>query len=78
MSEFRPKNMPEITVYFEYSPAEKQTFDHPGYPEEFEFYRIEINENAISPYLEDHLIDAFAEDWEDELKELRFEEGYDD
>ena len=70
--DFTPSIFPEMTVYFEYIPEEMQTWDHPGCQEEFEFYKIEINDKEIGQDLEEHLIDFYGDDWAEELGARRF------
>lgn len=67
-----------MTVYFNGSRGQEATFDDPGYDDEIEFMKIEVEGNRLDIDLEDHLIDTFGEDWELELNEIRFERGYDD
>ena len=69
---FTPKKFPSLTVYFEYTPEEKQTWDHPGYVEEFEFTEIEVGGTRIDEELESHLIETLAEEWEKELLNGRY------
>lgn len=45
---------------YTYSPEERQTHDHPGYPEEFEIYNITLNGIDASWLLENQI-----EDFED-------------
>ena len=71
MSDFTPKLFPEMKVYFDYFAGQEQTWDDPSYPEEFEFTKIEINEIEIGQDLFDHLVETFADSWEEELQELR-------
>ena len=67
MAEYTPRNMPEITVEFDYSPAEDQTRWDPGCPAEVEITEIRINEELISEDLKEDLIDLFGEEWETDI-----------
>ncbi len=51
----------EFDFNYTYSPAERQTHDHPGYPEEFEIYNITLNGIDATDLLE-----GLIEDFEDE------------
>ena len=68
MPSFTPKNFPEMEVYFYYTKGIKTSWENPGCPEEFEFYKIQINDKDISLDLEDHLIEYFENKWIEELK----------
>jgi hypothetical protein len=73
MNYFTPKRFPSLTVYFEFEPGQRQTFHDPGFPDEYEFTEIEVEGVRLDEELETHLIETFAEDWEIELNEIRFE-----
>jgi hypothetical protein len=70
---FTPKRFPSLTVYFGFEPGQRQTFHDPGFPDEYEFTEIEVEGVRLDEELETHLIETFAEDWEIELNEIRFE-----
>lgn len=73
MNYFTPKRFPSLTVYFDYEPGQTQTFDDPGFAEEIEFTEIEVEGVRLDSELEEHLIEEFADDWQMELNEIRFE-----
>jgi hypothetical protein len=52
---------------YNYSPEEKQTHDHPGYPEEFEIFDITLNDIDAS-YLLQECIEEFEQVAIDSLK----------
>jgi hypothetical protein len=71
MSDFTPKLFPEMKVYFDFDKGQEQTWDDPGYPEEFDFTKIEINEIEIGQELFNHLVETFADSWIKELWETK-------
>ena len=73
MDYFTPQKFPSLTVYFYAENGQKQTFHDPGFDDEIEFTKIEINDCRLDTELESYLIEAFAEDWIEELKALKFE-----
>ena len=72
MNYFTPRRFPSLTVWFYASPEQKQTFEDPGFPIEIDFGDIEINGESIDDNLYAFLLDALADDWENEIQELRF------
>lgn len=73
MPSFTPEDFPEMEVFFNYLPEIEGSWDNPGYPEEFEFYLIKINNEDICLALEGHLIEYFEDDWVEELKRRKHE-----
>ena len=71
MNYFIPKRFPSLTVYFWAEEGQKQTFNDPGFDDEIEFTKIEVEGFPLDAELESYLIETFAEDWEQELKSLR-------
>ena len=63
MDKWTPKDMPEITVIFDYAPEEIGTWDEPGWPAEVYFDSIEINDKPISDYLFETVIKEFENEW---------------
>jgi len=47
----------DFDFQYNYSPAEKQTWDYPGYNEEFEIFNITLNGIDASELLEDSFED---------------------
>ncbi len=77
MSYFIPKRFPSLMVYF-WADGQKQTFHDPGFDDEIEFTKIEVDGVPLDDELESYLIETFAEDWAEELKALKFDRGDDD
>ena len=66
MPEYTPRDMPEITVEYDYAPAEWER----GFqvcPYDFEITELKINGGGISDLLEEHLIEKFGDTWEQEI-----------
>ena len=57
----------EFEVQFDYEPAEKQTHDYPGYPEQYQFWEVELN--GIDAM--DLLTDCFEEFEEEAIQQIR-------
>jgi|688.fasta_scaffold1686409_3 hypothetical protein len=57
----------EFDVQYDYEPAERQTYDYPGYPETFEFWEVELN-GIDATYL---LEDCFEDFEEEAIKQLK-------
>ena len=74
--EFTPKDFPEIILEIDFSPEEKQTWDHPGAPADYEIIKILVNNRPISLDLEDCLLDEFGYKWEIEFFEKGENYGY--
>jgi hypothetical protein len=51
----------EFEVQYDYEPAERQTYDYPGYPETFDFWEVELNGINASDLLE-HCFEEFEEE----------------
>ena len=75
MNYFVPKRFPSLTVYFWAENGQTQTSNDPGFDDEIEFTKIAVFGIRLDSKLESYLIETFAEDWEQELKSLRFERG---
>ena len=67
MYAFYPKNFPELEVYYNYFPGQKQTFEDPGFEPEIEFEEIEIAGHPISDELYHHFVSIFGKAWEREI-----------
>ncbi|WP_333664737.1 hypothetical protein [Desulfobacter postgatei] len=71
MHEFNPKNMPEVTIFFEFFPGQPQTFHQPGYDDEIEIHHLKINGDTVSIDLESFLIEQFGDLWAMEILKQR-------
>jgi len=63
---YTPKNMPEVSVWFHFEPAEYER----GFqvqPPDIEILHLEINGDVVSDALEEHLIETFGDDWCQEI-----------
>ena len=57
----------EFEVQFDYEPMEQQTHDYPGYPEQFNFWEVRLNNvDAI-----DLLQDCFEEFEEEAINQIK-------
>jgi len=63
---YQPKDMDEITVFFDYSPAEYER-EHQVVPADIEILHLEINGDVVGDALEDHLIETFGDQWCQEI-----------
>jgi len=57
----------EFDVQYNYEPAERQTHDYPGYPEQFEFWEIKLNNIDAM----DLLMDCFEEFEEEAIEQIK-------
>jgi hypothetical protein len=74
IDEYNPRDMPEVTVQFTFSPAERQTYFEPGCPAEVEMYGILIHNQEVSEDLQEDLFERYGEKWEEEIFEINREE----
>lgn len=51
----------DVTVSGTYTPAERQTYDHPGYPAEIEDLRVYLGKLDITDQLNDDQLELAAE-----------------
>ena len=70
--DFTPKEFPTLTVEFEFTPGEPQTYWEPGVPAEIDFTAIYINGEKLEDALFDFLLDSFGEDWEEDLLDGKY------
>jgi hypothetical protein len=63
---YQPKNMPEITVHYDYSQAEYER-GYQAVPADVEIEFILINGFSVSDALEEHLIETFGDIWTREI-----------
>ena len=63
---FTPKDMDEITVFFDYSPPEYER-GYQAVPPDIEIEYILINGGAVADTLEVHLIETFGDQWVKEI-----------
>jgi len=65
--EYRPKITPEITLVYDYCPAERETRWEPGCDESVEISEILIHGLEISEDLTEDLLGLYGDDWEMEI-----------
>ena len=66
MPEYTPKDMPEITVIYDYQPEEWDRGCRVC-PANVEILHLEINGDVVVGILEDYLIETFGDTWEEEI-----------
>jgi hypothetical protein len=63
---YQPKNMPEVTIFYDYAPAEYER-GYQATPADVEIIYLEINGDIIGDTLENHLIETFGDQWCQEI-----------
>ena len=69
MSEYTPKNMPEVTILFDFTPGEATTWHNPGWPDKVYITDVQIYGEPVSVDLFKGLMEQFETGWKNEIIE---------